>query len=189
MFRTLTLGNKKVGDGNFLMFDILSLIIFILPAYVANAAPVLLGGGIRLDLGKNFFDGKPIFGETKTIRGFLSAVLAGTVIAGVLSLYLPIPLFSTPALAFRGGIALALGAITGDAIGSFFKRRMGMESGRPFFPDAVIFLAFALLFVIPFVSATAFSLENMVFLFGITILLHPATNFLANRIGLKKVPW
>jgi len=171
------------------MFDILSLIIFILPAYVANAAPVLLGGGIRLDFGKNFFDKKPIFGETKTIRGFLSAVLAGTVIAGVLSLYLPISLFSTPALMFRGGIALALGAITGDAIGSFFKRRMGMESGRPFFPDAVIFLAFALLFVVPFVSAAAFSLENMVFLFGITILLHPAMNFLANRIGLKKVPW
>ena len=171
------------------MMDLLGLILFVLPAYVANAVPVLLGGGTRLDFNKNFFDGKPIFGETKTLRGFLSAVLAGTVIAGIIALYMPLAWFSTPGLQFRGGIAMAFGAITGDAIGSFFKRRMGMESGRPFFPDAVIFLAFALLFVVPFVSAAAFSLENMVFLFGITILLHPATNFLANRLGLKKVPW
>jgi len=171
------------------MMDLPDLILFVLPAYVANAAPVLLGGGLRLDLGKNFFDGKAIFGETKTVRGFLSAVFAGSVIAGIIAFYFPISLFSFPANQFWGGTAMALGAITGDAIGSFSKRRMSMESGRPFFPDAVIFLAIALLFVVPFVSAAAFSFENMVFLFGITILLHPATNFLANRLGLKKVPW
>ena len=41
-----------------------------IPAYVANATPVLAGGGTKMDFGKNFFDGKRIFGNNKTFRGF-----------------------------------------------------------------------------------------------------------------------
>src|SRR4030067_2741413 len=42
----------------------------IFPAYCANAAPVLAGGGLPMDFGKSFFDGKRILGKNKTWRGF-----------------------------------------------------------------------------------------------------------------------
>ena len=54
--------------------EIIQLIVealkFIFPAYCANATPVLAGGGTRMDFGKNFYDGKRIFGNNKTFRGF-----------------------------------------------------------------------------------------------------------------------
>jgi CDP-2,3-bis-(O-geranylgeranyl)-sn-glycerol synthase len=44
-------------------------LLFIGPSYVANAAPLLFGGGRPLDGGRNFVDGNPIFGSHKTVRG------------------------------------------------------------------------------------------------------------------------
>ncbi|HIH23083.1 TPA: CDP-archaeol synthase, partial [Candidatus Micrarchaeota archaeon] len=72
-----------------MVLDILQLILFILPAYVANAVPVLLGGGAYLDLGKNWNDGGRIFGDGKTIRGFISGVVAGMLVGIVIAFYLP----------------------------------------------------------------------------------------------------
>jgi CDP-2,3-bis-(O-geranylgeranyl)-sn-glycerol synthase len=171
------------------MPDFLGLIIFMLPIYVANAIPVLLGGGMRLDLGRDFPDGRPILGEGKTIRGFVVGVAGGSVAAGLLALYYPLAWFSAPGPQFWGGALMALGTMTGDAFGSFLKRRLGMESGRPFLLDTVLFLAFALIFVAPLASPSLYSIPNLVFMFALTIVLHPATNFIANRLGLKKVPW
>ncbi|GAI48998.1 unnamed protein product, partial [marine sediment metagenome] len=53
---------------------------FILPAYVANATPVVLGGGKPIDSGKKFTDGRPIFGAGKTWRGFVSGIATGTMV-------------------------------------------------------------------------------------------------------------
>ena len=44
---------------------------FILPAYVANASAKLIGGGIPVDFGKTWKDGKRILGDGKTWRGLL----------------------------------------------------------------------------------------------------------------------
>jgi CDP-2,3-bis-(O-geranylgeranyl)-sn-glycerol synthase len=179
MLRNLTLS----------MFDLVSLIIFILPVYFANSIPVLLGGGTRLDLGKNFFDGLPIFGSGKTIRGFIIGIVAGSIIAGMIANIHVLGWFIDSTFQFWGGVALSLGTMIGDAGGSFLKRRLGIESGKQFLPDTFIFLAFALIFVYPYVSVSLYSIENLVFLFGLTIVLHPAANFIANRLGLKRVPW
>ncbi len=43
---------------------------FIFPAYCANGTPVLAGGGTKMDFGRNFVDGKRVFGNNKTFRGF-----------------------------------------------------------------------------------------------------------------------
>jgi len=171
------------------MPDFLSLILFLLPVYVANGIPVLLGGGARLDLGRDLPDGKPLFGEGKTIRGFIVGVAGGSVAAGIMALFFPLAWFAVPALQFWGGAAMALGTMTGDAFGSFVKRRLGMESGRPFILDTMLFLAFALAFAAGFAEPSLYSLQNLIFMFGLTIVLHPATNFIANRLGLKRVPW
>ena len=76
--------------------------LWVLPAYVANAVPVLLGGGKPLDFGKKFSDGTRIFGDGKTIRGCFAGIVAGSFI-GFVEGYL---LF---------GFLLAFGAIVGDA--------------------------------------------------------------------------
>jgi len=59
-----------------------------LPAYVANAAPVLLGGGKPLDGGRLWIDGRPILGGHKTFRGVFSALILGT-LTGLAQAYTP----------------------------------------------------------------------------------------------------
>jgi len=59
---------------------------FIFPAYCANAAPVIFGGGPPVDFGKIFLDGKPILGSHKTLRGFLSGLLVGTLVGSIQTL-------------------------------------------------------------------------------------------------------
>ena len=54
------------------MNEIIELLILLIPAYIANSSPVLFGGGTPMDMGKNFLDNERIFGEGKTIRGFLA---------------------------------------------------------------------------------------------------------------------
>ena len=66
--------------------DFFELLFLVLPAYASNSIPVVLGGGTKIDLGKNFFDGKRVFGDSKTIRGFISGVAAGTLVGVILAL-------------------------------------------------------------------------------------------------------
>lgn len=165
----------------------IDLLVFLIPAYVANSSPVVLGGGAPLDSGMKL-NGKRILGKGKTIRGFAGGILAGA-IAGIIVAWLyPLPFFASVEQQMIGAFMLALGTMSGDSMGSFIKRRLGMESGSQFFPDTFIFLIVALAFAWPFVQ-NLYSPFNLAFLFGITIIMHPATNFLANRAGLKKVPW
>ncbi|MBI2079643.1 CDP-2,3-bis-(O-geranylgeranyl)-sn-glycerol synthase [Candidatus Micrarchaeota archaeon] len=171
------------------MADLLLLLIFIFPAYVANAVPVVLGGGTYLDLEKNFSDGRRIFGDGKTIRGFVAGVTSGAVMGGILAIALPLSFYSSPQSQFIGSFMLSLGTMVGDALGSFIKRRMNVAPGKPFLLDQLSFLIFALIFVYPFVNSSVFSLYNIVFLFIMTYILHIGMNVIANKAGLKKVPW
>ncbi len=61
--------------------DLVAIIVealkLIFPAYCANAAPVLAGGGLPMDFDKNFMDGRRIFGKNKTFRGFFFGLAIG----------------------------------------------------------------------------------------------------------------
>src|SRR5213593_2526101 len=98
-------------------------LLFIGPSYVANAAPLLLGGGTPLDRGRNFVDGRPVFGSHKTVRGFLVGVLAGSLVGLGES-------FVDPRLALAG-FMIALGSVLGDLLGAFVKRRLDLKPGSP----------------------------------------------------------
>ncbi len=165
----------------------IDLLIFLVPAYVGNSSPVVLGGGAPLDLGKKI-GGKRILGKGKTIRGFAGGVVAGTLAAIIIAQYYQLPFFENAETQMIGGFLLAFGTLFGDSFGSFLKRRMNMESGSPFFPDTFIFLFFALLFVSPLVH-DLFEPFNIAFFFILTMILHPLTNLIANKAGLKRVPW
>lgn len=168
------------------MGDLLGLlggaIWFILPAYVANAAPVIFGGGTPIDMGKRFIDGRPIFGAGKTVRGFLAGLVAGSLVGlmqGVAT--------GSPSTLFALGFLLALGALLGDLAGSFIKRRLGVERGRAM-PglDQLTFVAGALLLASP-VSLPSW--EVVVALVVITPPIHLATNFAGYKLGLKNRPY
>ena len=164
--------------------DIAQLIIealkFIFPAYCANAIPVIVGGGTPIDFGKNFSDGKPIFGKNKTIRGFFSGLAVGTAVGLVeSSFFLEYPILF--------GFLLSLGALSGDLAGAFLKRRLGLAPGDllPII-DQIDFIIGAIVF-----SFFIFPLspELIVAVLIITPPIHILTNFLAYKAGLKSRPW
>lgn len=154
---------------------------FIFPAYCANAVPVITGGGLALDFGKKFFDGKPIFGKNKTFRGFFSGLAVGAAVGFVESVFFDYP------IAF--GLLLSLGALFGDLTAAFTKRRLGLSPGD-LLPvvDQVNFVIGAILFSLPICLHTL-SWELLVAVLIVTPPIHLLTNFVAYKLGLKSNPW
>ncbi len=155
---------------------------FILPAYIANATPVVLGGGTPIDGGRKFTDGRPIFGPGKTIRGFVTGLAAGTIfsalqgiVAGQIYTYLLL------------GFLLAVGALTGDLMGSFLKRRLNIQRGAsaPVL-DQLGFVALAIVFASPVMLP---GWEVILAILIITPPIHLATNFGGYKLGLKSRPY
>jgi len=155
-------------------------LVYIFPAYSANAVPVILGGGPALDFGKVFMDGKPIFGSHKTFKGFFGGLIIGTLVGiGESYLFNDYNPFS--------GFVLSLGALVGDLAGAFIKRRLGFTPGSPM-PvidqiDFVLGALFFSLFVNPPSPVMAFVIMIL------TIPIHMFTNFLAYLIHAKERPW
>ncbi|MFX1388808.1 MAG: CDP-archaeol synthase [Promethearchaeota archaeon] len=92
-------------------------------------------------------------------------------------------------------ILASYGAVIGDLIGSFLKRRFDIKSGAPFWiVDQLDFALVALLFLsIPgFISPNLFLVPD-IFIVTFLIILTPAVSIIANTvafiIGLKDVPW
>jgi CDP-2,3-bis-(O-geranylgeranyl)-sn-glycerol synthase len=85
---------------------------------LANGAPVvakkIFGArfALPLDFGVAFFDGRPVFGASKTLRGILVAVLAAAAGAPLIGL--------DPMI----GATVAGAAMAGDLFSSFVKRRL-----------------------------------------------------------------
>jgi CDP-2,3-bis-(O-geranylgeranyl)-sn-glycerol synthase len=152
---------------------------FIFPAYCANAAPVLAGGGLAMDFGKNFADGKRVFGANKTFRGFFFGLAIGVGVGLVEWM-----LFDYP---FLFSLLTPLGALLGDLAAAFLKRRLGIAPGG-LFPvvDQVDFVVGALVFALP-LGVIYWELAVAVLL--ITPPIHLLTNVAAYKLGLKKNPW
>lgn len=171
-----------------------------LSAWIANATPVLGGGGRPIDGGRVFRDGNRILGDGKSIRGFIvgvffgSLVGVGQVIAApylrpLLAQFVTITpemdyvLFITLPVAFL----LSFGALTGDLIGSFIKRRVKVKSGEPSpFLDQLGFIIMALIFAFPLLMPGP---EYVIILILTTLGIHWLSNALGYLLGLKENPW
>ena len=153
---------------------IIATIILFLPAYVANSTPVVLGGGPPVDGGESWVDGKPILGKNKTIRGCLSGILVGTLVGFLQGNLL-------------GGSAQATGAILGDLLSSFLKRRYDLTPGSSMpIVDQLDFITLAVILSHPFQATNLLSVAIFMI---ITVPIHYATNYIAWLLKLKKNPW
>ncbi len=168
-----------------------------LPAYVPNNAAVLAGGGRPIDGGRSFGDGRRVLGDGKTWRGTAIGTAVGLLVALVLNLVRPAAVDATslavPAFPPLAALGLAGGAMLGDILASFLKRRTGRERGAAF-PgvDQLDFVVAALLST--FLLATdwflaTFTLPVVAVVVVLTPLLHVATNAIAYALGLKDEPW
>ena len=161
-------------------------ILYIMPAYISNASAVLFRGKTRLDMGYKFFDGRPILGRSKTLEGFLGAILSGTIYGAIQYCFVPVvdPLT---------GFFLAFGAMVGDSTGSFIKRRFDLKSGElaPFLDQWDFVLgAFFFVWLFKFVFSLMLpSLTEALIILVLTVVIALISNFGAFLLGLKEVPW
>jgi CDP-2,3-bis-(O-geranylgeranyl)-sn-glycerol synthase len=194
-------GNSPLRTRVSLAFVLLQSFWFFLPAYVANPAAVLFGGGRPIDGGRVLADGHRLLGDGKTWRGFGGGVAVG-VLVGFLQWGVAVAV--EPELAWGGFpvgvapiLALAFGALLGDMLGAYVKRRMGRPRGAntpgldwyDFYLGAFVLLVLAdyAFFVDHFVRGDA--IFGLVLVTVITPVLHRAVNILGFRLGKKDVPW
>jgi CDP-2,3-bis-(O-geranylgeranyl)-sn-glycerol synthase len=160
--------------------DLLQAIYIAIPAYIANAFPTIFTGGPPIDIGLNFIDGKRIFGTSKTLRGFGMALILGILAAIVEEIFLG------PGILLIGVLA-ALGALLGDLIGSFIKRRIDFKPGQPFpVLDQLDFILGALILTYP---VQQISFGTIIILVVFTPPIHLLANYFAYRLGVKKNWW
>ncbi len=168
------------------------LLLLVFPAFVSNSVPVLFGGGAKVDLGSNFFDGKRVFGDSKTIRGFMSGVLAGFAAGAVIALAVPYSPWLSYGQKLTVAFLVSLGAMCGDLFGSFVKRRLGVPPGSQYFLlDQLPFVVAALALAVIYAPRILAELDgwHVIGLLVLTYFLHLAFNLIAHRLKLKKVPW
>lgn len=190
---------------------ILTALWLMLPAYLANMLPVLVGGGAPIDGGRVWRDGRRMLGDGKTWRALLLAPPLAAALTIVLQWLAgrpgwwgdhfpgwgPSPWFLLVAY------AMGLGALSGDALESFVKRRTGRERGERWIPwDQLDFILGALLFGLVATTMLAiagvvtpndffrmFTWPRLVVIVLLTPALHLLVNFLGYKLGLKDVPW
>jgi CDP-2,3-bis-(O-geranylgeranyl)-sn-glycerol synthase len=166
------------------LLPVVEAIEFIFPAYCANALPVITGGGRPLDFGRNFIDGKPVFGKNKTFRGFFFGLLVGVLVGLGES-----AAFGATTFPVMLSVLIPLGALMGDLAAAFVKRRLNLAPGDLLpIVDQVDFVMGAILFSLP-VSLSFLSWELVVAALIITIPVHLLTNYAAYKFGLKNNPW
>ncbi|UCE37814.1 MAG: CDP-2,3-bis-(O-geranylgeranyl)-sn-glycerol synthase [Thermoplasmata archaeon] len=173
-----------------------------IPAYVANPSAVLFGGGTPMDFGKSLKSGERILGDGKTWRGFFGGTGSGIII-GLIQIASSSPIDEDH---FGFGkfpdfiviiVILAFGALIGDVLGSFVKRRLGIKRGKkaPIL-DQYDFLMGAWLLILIF--KTQWFLDHFIIwpatlaLITVIILtpfLHRGVNVLGYKMGKKDVPW
>jgi CDP-2,3-bis-(O-geranylgeranyl)-sn-glycerol synthase len=179
-------------------FTVVSALWIMLPAYVPNPAAVILGGGPPIDGGASWRDGRRLFGDGKTVRGFTLGILAGVAVGGI-ELWVQTAGGIAP---WSGGLpphtlltvtTFAAGALLGDLGKSFVKRRIGKGQGEPW-PVADQYDLVAGAFLLTALLAPRWLLGNitlpiLVSILVLTPLLHRVTNIAGHRLGVKRVPW
>jgi len=167
-------------------------IMAFLPAFSANPIAAVSGGGPPIDMGRRFLDGRPILGKGKTWRGFAAGVLGGWAVGLLFGVLLSGVPWAYPGVFHP--LVLAFGSMLGDSVGSFLKRRLGMESGAK--APLIDFYGFSLTALLLYFLVYPDSFAELFYppwgvlvILALTPILHRGVNILGYRLGLKRVPW
>ena len=173
------------------------------PAMLSNSNAALIGGHAPVDFGKSW-RGKRILGDGKTWRGFIGGALA-SVVVGIVMVWISI-LFGSenhwgfgPSWSENIGLlfCMSFGALIGDMLGSFLKRRIGIDRGKqaPFL-DQYDYVVGAFLFLSIFyphwVYATyleGYHLIALIVLLVFVYVSHRVANYIGYWMGVKDNPW
>ena len=183
------------------MQDVLFAFWFLLPAAFANMAPIFAAAmpyvrkwDAPMDGGRSW-KGKRILGAHKTWRGLVSGIIAATVVVWLqqwlvgnydffAELVARTDYLELPAIVL--GVLFGVGAIGGDAVKSFFKRRRGISEGQKWFPfDQIDYVLGSLLLTLP---VAQLSVAVYALMIVIWFALHPVATYLGWRLGLKSAP-
>jgi CDP-2,3-bis-(O-geranylgeranyl)-sn-glycerol synthase len=175
------------------MATLLQLIYFMLPAYIANMAPIFVRTwsflDVPLDGGATLF-GKRVFGAHKTVRGIFFGLIAGVLMAGVQKLLAP-TFPNVGLLSYDGwilvGLLLGGGALLGDAIKSFFKRQFGVASGKAWIPFDQIDYAIGAIGLASIVYFPGWL--NAAYIIIISVILHFVVNIIGYFLKIRKQMW
>ncbi|MDO5852085.1 MAG: CDP-2,3-bis-(O-geranylgeranyl)-sn-glycerol synthase [Methanobacteriaceae archaeon] len=184
--------------------DFINLVIysiyFMIPAYLANGSALVLGGGLPLDFGYSDSKGRRWIGDGVTWRGlvlgglfggFIGAIIAYLASLGFGTFYFNIissQITLTDNFIFQGlilGLVLGFGALIGDAIGSFIKRRINIPRGNSVpLLDQLDFVIVALL-----LSSLIMKLDliMIIIILVVSVFLHLLANIFAYLIHIKDV--
>lgn len=172
------------------------------PAGAGNVAP-LVAGNIPLlsrftqpvDGGKSW-RGRRLLGDHKTWRGLIAGTLFGA-LAGLLQVliarsldvsFIPrdVTLHYTSFGMVGLGALLGLGALVGDCVESFFKRQIGIASGKSWFPfDQIDYIIGACLVSLAFVRLP---LTDYVWVFVAWFGMHLLFSYIGYLIHWKEDP-
>ena len=173
------------------------------PAMLSNSNAALIGGHAPVDFGKSW-RGKRILGDGKTWRGFIGGALA-SVVVGIIMVWISI-LFGSenhwgfgPSWSENIGLlfCMSFGALIGDMLGSFLKRRIGIDRGKQaplldqydYVVGAFLFLS---IFYPHWVYATyleGYHLIALIVLLVFVYVSHRVANYIGYWMGVKDNPW
>ena len=179
-----------------LAISCVTILYFLIPSYISNSGGLIFGGGTPLDMGKTDSKGNRWIGDGVTWRGLIGGTLLGTIAGAIQGYFGPEIMaqfgeyITTPiAVGVTNGITigflLGFGALVGDALGSFLKRRLGIKRGKPApILDQLDFLIVSLLFASVVVK---FDLTFIVISIVLTLIIHLIANTGAYLLGIKDV--
>lgn len=172
---------------------VFKLLWLMLPVWLANMSPVLLakrlfpGWTTPMDFGFKLW-GRPLLGKNKTWRGFLTGIGVAVLVAWLQSIagleWLNLYDYSNW---LAWGFLLGFGAMLGDAVKSFFKRRAGLRPGERWVPfdqlDYVVgALAFASIVWFP-------GWLNSLYILLVSFFGHIAVNHVGYWLGVRESKW
>ena len=174
---------------------LLKCVYLMLPAYFANMAPVIAKKidlfAYPVDFNKHIIK-KPIFGKNKTFRGLIFGVVFAVIVAYFQFLLSDIGFFKNISfLNYQNwilfGFLMGFGALIGDLIKSFFKRRLGISPGKKFIPfDQTDFVVGAMIFIMPIFGVT-FKIFAAALL--LSFALHIIVNHAAFYLKIRSEKW
>lgn len=190
---------------NQFFFLLLKSLYFFVPAYFANMTPPLAKWlkvatplDHPIDGNKKYSDGKAILGGHKTWRGLILGVFIGAMFYLLQTNLYIFPFFKNLSLFDYRSVDYALfafllpfGALFGDALFSFFKRRIDMKPGENWmFFDQTDYVIGVFIVLIPFKILFKVVPSNVwITLLITTIFLHLATNVLGFKLKIKDTWW